>query len=115
MTVSLSFLAAFMWVAVMGAILHEVAHWIVWLIAGRRPRLDLWQLEVIPRAGPREVKGLDRVAAAAPYLGGLTALTVGVTTGRVLWIVLAVFMIGVPSRVDIHTIFGYVEWDSLEA
>lgn len=96
--------------ALLGAITHEIAHWIVWRVAGRRPRLDLWRLEVRPRAGPQATTWPDRVAAAAPYLLGATAVVSGVLMARVLLMVFGGAMIQIPSRVDVATILGRTEW-----
>ena len=107
---SVLLLAAFVVVAMVGAIAHELAHWAVWRLTGRRPALDLWQLQVRPRAGPRRTTRGDRVAAGAPYLVGGVAVAVGVLGYGVLWIVFGVAMVQIPSRVDVATVLGKTEW-----
>jgi len=99
--------------ALLGAIGHEVAHWVVWQYAGRSPWLDLWRLTVIPRAGPAEVTEMDKVAAAAPYAVGLVCCIYGIITWHSTWVIFSLAMIQIPSEADIETIRGNVTWRSL--
>lgn len=96
--------------AFLGALAHEAAHWLVWHCTGRQPTLDLWLLEVQPRAGPRHTTLGDRVAAAAPYVCGVAAIVGGWVTTAVLPIVFGLAMIQIPSRIDLATLLGRVEW-----
>lgn len=107
---TLRLLAGMIVAALLGALGHEIAHWIVWRVSGRRPQLDLWRLEVRPRSGPQRTTWSDRVAAAAPYLFGATAVVSGALTARVLLVVFGGAMIQIPSRVDVATICGETEW-----
>lgn len=94
---------------------HELAHWLVWWAAGRRPTLSI--REVRPTAGPRRVTPGDRAAAAAPYALGLTALVSGLYAAAagaglagVLWAVFGAGMVVRPSRVDLSVMLGRGEW-----
>jgi hypothetical protein len=107
---SLRLLAALAVAALGGVFAHELAHWLVWRLSGRRPLLDCWRLEVRPQAGPARTTPLDRVAAAAPYAGGLAALCAGVLGGRVLLVVFGVAMVQLPSRADVRTLLGRTVW-----
>lgn len=110
--VSLLQLGSWILAAFAGAIAHEVAHWLVWRVTGRRPELDLWGLTVIPHAGPAHATPGDRVAAAAPYVVGLSCCLSGVVSGEVLWVVFGVGMVQLPSRADLATMRGDVTWRS---
>ena len=102
-------LLAFVGVALLGIPAHELAHWIVWKLAGRRPTFSL--RTVTPRAGPSHTTAADRLAAAAPYAGGSLAVLLGVLAAEVLWVVFGVAMVCRPSRVDWAAMRGRVEWD----
>lgn len=110
---SLVELATWILAAFAGAIGHEVAHWAVWLVTGRRPQLDVWKLEVVPRAGQAHTTAGDRVAAAAPYLGGAGVVAWGVSGHVALATIFGLAMIGIPSRADIDAMRGRVTWASL--
>lgn len=103
-------LGTFVVAAFAGAIAHEVAHWIVWRVTGRRPRLDLWGLCVQPRAGPQRTTLGDRIAAAAPYAIGLTCVLGGLQSGVIAATVFGGAMIQIPSQVDVRTMLGRTEW-----
>jgi len=107
---SASLLLSLIGVALAGAVSHELAHWIVWKASGRDPELDLWQLEVRPRAGPPNVVGADRVAAAAPYVAGAFAIAAGSFADLLLVMVFGIAMIQIPSAVDLATMRGDVVW-----
>lgn len=94
-----------------GAIAHELAHWIVWRVTGRRPSFAVWRLVVVPRAGPSHTTPADRVAAAAPYVMGLAALLWGFSGGGILWVVFGLAAIQVPSRSDVAAMRGQVDWE----
>lgn len=93
-----------------GTIGHEIAHWLVWRVAGRDPRLDLWKLEVQPRAGPRWTTPADRLAAAAPYLVGGVVLAAGWWIGDLAVLAFGVGVFQLPSEVDVATMRGRTEW-----
>lgn len=93
-----------------GAITHEVAHWLVWLLAGRRPRLDLWGLSVKPRAGPTRTTLADRVAAAAPYVTAVPIVLVGLEHGSWPAVVFGICMFQLPSLSDLAAMRGRAEW-----
>ena len=106
-------LLLWMAVALAGAIAHEVAHHLVWLATGRKPRLDVWGLQVVPTAGPPNGTLGDRVAGAAPYVCGLTALVWAFVSGRVSWAIFGLAMVQLPSRADVAAMRGDVRWASL--
>lgn len=106
-------IVAFIVVAMAGAIGHEVAHWLVWTITGRRPQFHLRDLYVEPRVGPTSTTAGDRVAAAAPYVTGALSIVAGYASGVVLAMVFGIAMIGIPSRVDLATMRGNAEWELL--
>ena len=100
--------------AVAGAVSHELAHYVVWLVTGRDPKLHLRALFVEPRAGPATGTTGDRVAAAAPYICGVSTIVFAVVTASAVWGVFGVAMIARPSRADLAAIRGDVSWVSLE-
>jgi len=110
---SLLELLSWMAAALAGAVGHEVAHYLVWTATGRDPKLHLLGLYVEPRAGPSAGTFGDRVAAAAPYLVGLTALLWAFASSGVVWAVFGVAMVQLPSAADIAAVRGEVEWASL--
>lgn len=97
-------------VAIAGAIGHELMHWVVWVVTGRQPELDLWKLEVRPSAGPRETVLGDRVAAAAPYVTGGCCVALGWYSGALLVMVFGAAMIQLPSAADVGAMRGRVKW-----
>lgn len=107
------YLAQFVGMALLGIPAHELAHWLVWKIAGRKPSFSL--SEVRPRAGPTRTTPADRLAAAAPYLTGVGAAVVGVVAGEVLLLVFGAVMVCRPSRVDLAAMRGRVEWAMVES
>lgn len=91
---------------VAGALLHELAHFIPWWLAGRRPDLDVWALEVRPTAGENRVQWFDRVAAGAPlFLGVLTAPALLLWPRADVWVAWVVFALG-GARSDWETMVG---------
>jgi len=106
----LSLLVSLIVAAFAGAIGHEVAHWLVWRLTGRDPRLDLWGLAVQPRAGPQRTTAGDRVAAAAPYVVGISCLLAGWEMGAITLAVFGGAMVQIPSSVDVRTMLGRTEW-----
>lgn len=96
--------------AMAGVLAHELAHWAVWQVAGRRPELDLFKLEVRPCAGPMETTVGDRVAAAAPYAVGALVAVLGWYSGAVTVVVFGAAMIQIPSAVDVATMRGDTHW-----
>jgi len=111
--VTLVQLLSWLLAAFLGAIAHEIAHWIVWLFAGRAPQLDLWQLTVIPQAGPPGVTTADRVAAAAPYVVGGACIIYGAVRREALWVIFGIGMVQLPSAADVATMRGDVTWRGL--
>lgn len=111
----MSALIVLVWMAaaVAGALAHELAHYAVWLVSGRAPDFDVWQLEVVPTAGSRESTQADRVAAAAPYALGALAVASGVASASVTSAVFGLAMVQVPSRADLAAMRGDVEWARL--
>lgn len=99
--------------AFLGAIAHEVAHWIVWQLTGRQPRFRWWQLRVDPTAGPASTTLGDRVAAAAPYVIGAACGIVGAVFGSAVAVIFALGMVQIPSRADIDTMRGRATWAGL--
>jgi len=93
-----------------GAVLHEVLHYAVWVIAGRHPVLDLWRLEVRPQAGPSTVTPLDRVAAAAPYIVGACAGAAAFIAGSVVVFAFAAGLVLFASRSDLDAVLGTAKW-----
>lgn len=64
-----------------GVLLHELTHYLVWWAAGRQPDLDLVQMQTtadIPR-----VELVDRLAALAPVLFGVPMWMLGLGWGWV--------------------------------
>jgi hypothetical protein len=110
---SLLDLASWIVAALAGALAHELAHWVVWSLTGRRPTLDIWGLVVIPHAGPPHTTTGDRVAAAAPYLLGAVCVLVGLQSGAVLVTIAGLACIQIPSRADIETMRGRATWAGL--
>lgn len=94
-----------------GALGHEVAHWAVWTATGRQPRLHWRDLYVEPRAGPAMTTLGDRLAAAAPYLIGVLAISTGLLTSQPLVWVFGVGFVFNPSRADWEAIRGTAKWD----
>jgi len=110
MTGDLLLLVSLIAAAFAGALGHELAHWIVWRVTGRNPRLDIWGLCVQPRAGPRRTTAGDRVAAASPYAIGLACLLAGLDGGVLPLVAFGGAMVQIPSKVDVATIRGQTEW-----
>lgn len=110
---SLFELATWILAAFAGGVSHEVAHWMVWFVTGRKPKLDVWKLEVVPRAGVSHTTVGDRVAAAAPYVAGCLAVGWGVKAADAQVAIFGLAMIGIPSRADIDAMRGRVTWASL--
>lgn len=104
-------LPVFIAVALAGAIAHELAHWIVWIVTGRDPSLDIVKLVVRPRSGPPHTTIGDRLAASAPYILGAVCVLVGATGAGVLWMVFGLAMIGLPSAADVRTVRGQAVWN----
>lgn len=104
---------AWMAAAIGGALAHELAHYAVWVVSGRAPDFDVWQLEVVPTAGSRESTETDRIAAAAPYAVGAVAVAYGVASTSVTWAVFGLAMVQLPSRADLAAMRGDVEWATL--
>lgn len=102
----------FIWMAaaLAGALAHEVAHWLVWAVAGRAPVFDLWALTVRPTAGPSHVTPSDRIAAIAPYPIGLLAALVGWRLGHLPLLFFGAFMFQIPSAADLAAIRGAATW-----
>lgn len=94
----------------LGALAHEVAHWLVWRAAGRAPRMYWWKLQVRPTAGPQRTTRADRVAAVAPYVLGVLSVLVGLELGSWPLVFFGLFAFQVPSAVDLQTMLGRVEW-----
>lgn len=111
----MSLLELFSWIvaALAGALAHEVAHWLVWSVTGRAPQLRVWELDVIPHAGPSHTTPGDRVAAAAPYLLGAVCVLVGLQSGSALWVIAGLASIQIPSRADVVTMLGRATWSTL--
>lgn len=107
---TLSLLVSMIGAAFAGAISHELAHWFVWRLTGRKPRLDLWKLVVHPQAGPQAVTAGDRVAAAAPYLIGLCALLTAAVSGSVVAAMFGLGLVQIPSASDVATLRGNAKW-----
>lgn len=102
----LSFVAAVLVCGLLGAFLHEAAHYLVWLATGRGPRLDVQGLAVDWTRGPDRVEPRDRVAAVAPVLLGLLLLPVVVGVGGLpVWIGWLVLTLG-GAREDWATAFA---------
>lgn len=97
----------------LGAVGHEVAHWVVWTATGRQPIMHWMKLYVEPTAGEEFVTSGDRFAAAAPYLLGATVVVVGAISQSPLWIIFGIAMIQIPSRADVAAMRGGARW-SLE-
>lgn len=70
-----------------GALVHELAHYLVWLLSDRNPRLDIAGLYVEPTSGPNDIRISDRIAALAPVLVGACLLPFVIKAGQVaVWI-----------------------------
>lgn len=100
-------------IALAGTVGHEIAHYLVWQVTGREPRLHLWKLTVTPHAGPPDATTGDRVSAAAPYLVGAAALLWALLASAPLWGIFGLGMFQIPSRADVDTMRGRVRWVSL--
>lgn len=111
----MSLLELLSWIAaaLAGAIAHEVAHYLVWIVTGREPRFEFLGLYVEPTAGPPTGTRGDRVAGAAPYLCGLTALVWAFAISSAPWAVFGLAMVQLPSAADVAAMRGEVEWVSL--
>lgn len=96
-----------------GSISHELAHWAVWKVGGRDPQLNLWGLEVVPRAGPAHGTTVDKWAGVAPYLLGVTAVGAGAysRTWLLFWFGVSMVMFG--SKADAAAVSGDVTWKTL--
>lgn len=97
-----------------GAIIHELAHWIVWKVGGRDPKFRLISLEVRPRSGPPHTTLLDRGAAVAPYAVALVTLPpVAMLHWWPAWIGWAM-LVQLPSSADVRTALGRSRWAGLQ-
>jgi len=97
--------------AILGSIGHELAHWLIWQLTGRQPRLELLGNAVYPQAGPAQVTLGDRLAAAAPYAGGAGAVLSGIVLQEVLLVTFGAGMLLFVSREDVAVILGRGEWE----
>jgi len=97
--------------ALAGLLAHEPAHYVGWKMAGRQPELDWKKLEVRPTTGPKHTTPTDRLAAAAPYLLGITAIIVSVIFSNWPGIFFGLLIIHLPSVSDLGAIAGIVEWN----
>jgi len=97
----------------LGAVAHEVAHWVVWVATGREPVFHWVELYVEPTAGGQLVTIGDRVAASAPYLLGAVAVINGAISHSAVWVIFGLAMIQIPSGADVAVIRGRARW-SLE-
>ena len=111
----MSLLELLSWIgaALAGAFAHELAHYAVWTATGREPRFDVLGLYVEPTAGPARATRGDRVAGAAPYLCGLTALVWAFVTHSAPWAVFGLATAQLPSAADVAAMRGEAEWESL--
>jgi len=103
-------LLSWMAAALAGAVAHELAHWVVWRLAGRQPTLDIVELTVRPTTGPVHTTLADRAAAAAPYVLGGVVLGIGLRWQ--LWpaVFFGVFAIQIPSAADLAAMRGTAQW-----
>lgn len=84
---ALTFVGAVVAGGLSGALVHEFAHYAVWLASGRRPRVSIRGLFVEPTAGGSEVEPSDRLAALAPVLLGVSLLPAVIQEGALpLWV-----------------------------
>lgn len=97
----------------LGPLVHEACHYVVWWVAGRRPVFMARAWCVRPTSGPAGVLVGDRAAAAAPYALGLLLVTVASRSG-VVWIGAMGMTMLIPSHNDLKTIAGHGEWRGLE-
>jgi hypothetical protein len=104
----LSFMAAVVCCGLLGAVVHELAHYAVWQVAGRQPEIDWRALHVDWTAGPDRVRPSDRVAAAAPVVLGILILPAVAAVGTVgVWVGWLVLTVG-GARGDYKTVFAGV-------
>jgi len=111
----MSVVELFSWIVagLLGAVAHEVAHWVVWVATGREPVFHWVELYVEPTTGEQRVTIGDRIAAVAPYLCGATALVWAFVSSSALWAIFGLAMVQLPSRADFAAMRGNVEWISL--
>lgn len=94
-----------------GTVLHELAHYTVWRVAGRDPIIKAERsFMVCPRRGPTHVTPADRLAAVAPYVLGVGMVGLGIVLNNMWWWVLALGLL-FPSGSDIQAMLGKAEWD----
>lgn len=95
----------------LGALLHEIAHWTVWKLTGRNPQLDWWNLNVYPRAGDIDITPGDRIAALAPYILALGLLPAVINSGYIPFAIGLLFLVQYPSSADINAALGRGQWN----
>jgi hypothetical protein len=68
----------------LGVVLHEATHWVLWRVQGRRAVFTLQGIQpvvIVPDASMQDVERRDRIAALAPLAIGLASAGLALAVG----------------------------------